>query len=55
MFGATVVTVYILKVYLDDVFVYNFHHELQNIDPYILVFMTWQRNVRCMSLNIWVE
>ena len=25
-----------LKVYLDDIFGYNIHLELQNVDPYIL-------------------
>ena len=43
MFGATVVTICLsskLKVYLDDMFVYNSHLELQNVNPYIFVFIT---------------
>ena len=44
MFDATVVAIYIssnVKVYLDDPFAYNIDLELQNVDPYILVFIAW--------------
>ena len=43
MFDATVVAIYIFKIesISDDIFGYNIHLELQNVDPYILVIITW--------------
>ena len=45
MFDAIVVAIYIYlqrwRYYLDDIFGYNIHIELQNVDHYILVFITW--------------
>ena len=29
------------RYYIDDLFGYNIDIELQNVDPYVLVFMAW--------------